>query len=110
MAGYGGLGRTITAGDRVIHTSPNGRERRRPRDGRGTRLRGHAFWPAVARATGVTYLLRSSTRWSRTMTATPSQFWDDLATDLEDPEFLREYVRESVRIATIDDLVNELDE
>jgi transcriptional regulator with XRE-family HTH domain len=44
------------------------------------------------------------------MTATPSQFWDDLATDLEDPEFLREYVRESVRIATIDDLVNELDE
>ena len=44
------------------------------------------------------------------MTATPSQFWDDLAKDLEDPEFLREYVRESVRIATIDDLVNELDE
>jgi transcriptional regulator with XRE-family HTH domain len=41
---------------------------------------------------------------------TPSQFWDDLAKDLEDPEFLREYVRESVRIATIDDLVNELDE
>ena len=44
------------------------------------------------------------------MTATPSQFWDDLAKDLKDPEFLREYVRESVRIATIDDLVNELDE
>jgi transcriptional regulator with XRE-family HTH domain len=44
------------------------------------------------------------------MTATPSQFWDDLAKDLEDPEFLREYVCESVRIATIDDLVNELDE
>jgi transcriptional regulator with XRE-family HTH domain len=44
------------------------------------------------------------------MTATPSQFWDDLAQDLEDPEFLREYVRESVRIATIDELVNELDE
>ena len=45
-----------------------------------------------------------------TVTATPSQFWDDLAKDLEKPEFLREYVRESVRIATIDDLVNELDE
>jgi transcriptional regulator with XRE-family HTH domain len=44
------------------------------------------------------------------MTATPSQFWDDLAKDLEDPEFLREYIRESVRIATIDNLVNELDE
>lgn len=40
----------------------------------------------------------------------PSQFWDDLARDLEDPEFLREYVRESIRIATIDQLVNALDD
>lgn len=39
-----------------------------------------------------------------------STFWKDLAEDLKDPEFLREYVRESVRIATIDQLVNELDE
>jgi DNA-binding phage protein len=45
-----------------------------------------------------------------TMSAKPSEFWDDLAQDLEDPEFLREYVRESVRIATIDQLVNALDE
>lgn len=37
-------------------------------------------------------------------------FWDDLARDLEDPEFLREYVVESVRIATIDAVVNALDE
>lgn len=37
-------------------------------------------------------------------------FWDDLATDLEDPEFLREYVLESVRIATIDTLINVLDD
>jgi transcriptional regulator with XRE-family HTH domain len=37
-------------------------------------------------------------------------FWDDLARDLEDPEFLREYVRESIRIATVDRLVNELDD
>lgn len=44
------------------------------------------------------------------MVAAPRQFWDDLAKDLEDPEFLREYVRESVRIATIDNLVNELNE
>jgi transcriptional regulator with XRE-family HTH domain len=44
------------------------------------------------------------------MTVTPSQFWDDLASDVEDPELLREYVRESVRIATVDNLVNELDE
>jgi hypothetical protein len=39
----------------------------------------------------------------------PSAFWDDLARDLRDPEFLREYVAESVRIATIDRIVNELD-
>jgi DNA-binding phage protein len=38
-----------------------------------------------------------------------SVFWDDLASDLEDPEFLREYVAESIRIATIDRIVNELD-
>ena len=44
------------------------------------------------------------------MTATPSTFWDDLTQDLQDPEFLREYVRESIRIATIDQLVNALDE
>ncbi len=39
-----------------------------------------------------------------------SAFWDDLATDMQDPEFLRDYVVESMRIATIDRLVNELDE
>ncbi len=37
-------------------------------------------------------------------------FWDDLARDLEDPEFLREYVVESMRIATIDAVVNALDD
>lgn len=41
---------------------------------------------------------------------TSSAFWDDLAKDLEDPEFLRDYVVESMRIATIDRLVNELDD
>lgn len=41
---------------------------------------------------------------------TGSAFWDDLAKDLEDPEFLRDYVVESMRIATIDRLVNELDD
>ncbi len=39
-----------------------------------------------------------------------SVFWDDLAKDLEDAEFLREYIVESMRIATIDDLVNSLDQ
>jgi transcriptional regulator with XRE-family HTH domain len=38
-----------------------------------------------------------------------SMFWDDLARDLEDPEFLREYVAQSIRIATIDRIVNELE-
>lgn len=37
-------------------------------------------------------------------------FWDDLARDLEDPEFLREYVAESMRIATIDMVMNALDD
>jgi transcriptional regulator with XRE-family HTH domain len=37
-------------------------------------------------------------------------FWDDLARDLEDPEFLREYVVESMRIATIDSVVNAIDD
>lgn len=27
-------------------------------------------------------------------------FWDDLAADLKDPEFLQEYVRQSVRMST----------
>jgi DNA-binding phage protein len=44
------------------------------------------------------------------MMADESVFWDDLAKDLEDPEFLREYIVESMRIATIDGLVNSLDE
>jgi transcriptional regulator with XRE-family HTH domain len=36
-------------------------------------------------------------------------FWDDLAEDLKDPQFLRDYVADSIRIATIDRIVNELD-
>lgn len=36
-------------------------------------------------------------------------FWDDLARDLEDPEFLREYIAESMRIATIDSIMSALD-
>jgi DNA-binding phage protein len=39
-----------------------------------------------------------------------SRFWRDLAADLEDPEFLREYIRESVRIATVDTIMTALDE
>jgi transcriptional regulator with XRE-family HTH domain len=38
-----------------------------------------------------------------------SVFWDDLAEDLKDPRFLRRYVAESIRIATIDRIVSELD-
>lgn len=36
-------------------------------------------------------------------------FWDDLEKDLEDPEFLRAYVVESMRIATVDRVVDALD-
>ncbi|MGW5744507.1 helix-turn-helix domain-containing protein [Amycolatopsis sp. NPDC003861] len=43
------------------------------------------------------------------MGAAPTTFWDDLAEDLKDPEFLRAYVVESLRIETINRLVNELD-
>ena len=43
------------------------------------------------------------------MDAGRSVFWDDLDSDLEDPEFLREYVAESIRVATIDRIVNQLD-
>jgi transcriptional regulator with XRE-family HTH domain len=39
-----------------------------------------------------------------------SVFWDDLAKDLQDPAFAREYIIESVRIATIDTIINALDE
>lgn len=39
-----------------------------------------------------------------------SAFWDDLARDLEDPDFLREYIVESMRIATIDEVVNAIDD
>ncbi|MCU1470369.1 MAG: helix-turn-helix transcriptional regulator [Glaciihabitans sp.] len=42
--------------------------------------------------------------------ADPTQvFWNDLKSDLEDPEFLREYIIESVRIQAIDSLINELE-
>lgn len=43
------------------------------------------------------------------MGAEHSVFWDDLAEDLKDPEFLREYVTQSVRIATIDRIINALE-
>jgi len=37
-------------------------------------------------------------------------FWDDLARDLQDPAFARQYAIESARIATIDAVVNALNE
>jgi DNA-binding phage protein len=44
------------------------------------------------------------------MTSVRSTYWDDLAEDLRDPEFLRAYITESLRVETIDRLVHELDE
>ncbi|WP_185981911.1 helix-turn-helix domain-containing protein [Skermania sp. ID1734] len=39
-----------------------------------------------------------------------SVFWDDLAADFEDPEFLRTFLLESIRIKTIDAIVNGLND
>lgn len=36
-------------------------------------------------------------------------FWEDLARDMQDPEFARAYVTESVRIAAVDAVIAELD-
>lgn len=44
------------------------------------------------------------------MTERDSAYWDDLAEDLEDPEFLRQFLLESIRINTIDTIVNQLDD
>ena len=44
------------------------------------------------------------------MAAVPTTYWDDLIADLADPEFLRAYITESLRVETIDRLVNDLDE
>jgi DNA-binding phage protein len=41
---------------------------------------------------------------------TPTTYWDDLVEDLKDPEFLRAYLTESLRVETIDRLVNDLDD
>ena len=38
-----------------------------------------------------------------------NSFWDDLANDMQDPDFARAYVTESARIAAIDSIINELD-
>jgi DNA-binding phage protein len=39
-----------------------------------------------------------------------SLFWEDLARDMQDPEFARAYVTESVRIAAVDAVIGELDQ
>lgn len=44
------------------------------------------------------------------MTTEPTQYWDDLVEDLQDPEFLRAYITESLRVETVDRLVNDLDD
>jgi DNA-binding phage protein len=44
------------------------------------------------------------------MATSSSAFWDDLAEDLEDPEFRAEYIRQTIRIATIDRIIDELDQ
>jgi len=36
-------------------------------------------------------------------------FYRDLLEDLKDPEFLREYVKSSIRISTVDGIINDLE-
>jgi len=55
----------------------------------------------------VSYKVRSDPE--EAVVAATDVFWKDLAQDLQDPEFLREYIAESNRIATIDYIVNALD-
>ena len=43
------------------------------------------------------------------MSTTHSAFWDDLSADLADPEFRSEFILQSIRIATIDRVIEELD-
>lgn len=44
------------------------------------------------------------------MTPLSSLFWENLARDLEDPQFLREYVTQAIRIAAVDAVIEALDE
>jgi transcriptional regulator with XRE-family HTH domain len=44
------------------------------------------------------------------MMVSRSLFWDDLERKLENPEFLRAYVIESIRISTVDAILGQLDE
>lgn len=44
------------------------------------------------------------------MTTEKRQFWTDLDLDLEDPEFRAEFVLQSVRIQTVDHVINALDD
>ncbi len=44
------------------------------------------------------------------MAVTRSVYRDNLVEDLKDPEFLRSYITESLRVATIGQLVNDLDD
>jgi len=46
----------------------------------------------------------------RAVSTAPTTYWDDLVDDLKDPGFLRSYITESLRVATIDRLVHDLDE
>lgn len=45
-----------------------------------------------------------------TTVAGTSVFWDDLARDLEDPDFHPEFAAESMRIATLDEVVTAVDD
>src|SRR5258708_13176938 len=49
------------------------------------------------------------TPWSGGDLVDGGMFWQDLARDMQDPEFARAYVTESVRVAAVDAVIAELD-
>jgi transcriptional regulator with XRE-family HTH domain len=61
-----------------------------------------------------TLLPMATRRTPKTLQESPSLeagfFWDNLAQEMEDPEFRREFFLERLRISTIDDLIGNLDE
>jgi transcriptional regulator with XRE-family HTH domain len=51
-----------------------------------------------------------SSNMKEAIVAAEDVFWNDLREDLQDPEFLREYVAQWVRVSTTDSIINSLDE
>jgi DNA-binding phage protein len=58
----------------------------------------------------VTFMLRFEQKGGDLAMKRRSAFWEDLESDLQDEGFRREYLLETLRVQTIDSIVNALDE